>query len=204
MYRPRAAARALCRGCSRPLGARRHAATSSAAAVSTPERIAPIVGARRHAATSSAAAVATPERIAPIAGLDQPHTHHGAVGEASAHPRAPSVELSPPLTGAVTRVGSSGALPSERYAALVESGVLAADGAQLEVVRRLDALCNELRAHQGAMQAYVGEFGVWHAQRLAAEAAEHKRRAAEAPTHLSLLRGRTQTHPTPSTAQRLM
>ena len=171
MYRPRAAARALCRGCSRPLGARRHAATSSAAAVSTPER------------------------IAPIAGLDQPHTHHGAVGEASAHPRAPSVELSPPLTGAVTRVGSPGALPSERYAALVEAGVLAADGAQLEVVRRLDALCNELRAHQGAMQAYVGEFGVWHAQRLAAEAAEHKRRAAEAPTHLSLLRGRTADPP---------
>ena len=151
-------------------------------------------GALRRASYASLAAAPQPDaRVPPIPGLGSPHPLHGVVAAPSAHPRAPSVELSPPLSGAVAQ-HAGGRLPSERYAALIEAGVLEADAAQQAIVAGgLDALCEQLRAHQVLMEAYVGEFAGWAELRVAAEAAEHERRKHSQPTRLDLLKGRLRT-----------
>ena len=145
---------------------------------------------RRGATTAAAAAPATDDgqRVPPIPGLGAPHPHHGAVATPSDHPRAPSVELSPPLTGAVAR--SSGRLPSQRYASLIEAGVLQPDESQRQVIGSLDELCERLRSHQAAMQGYVSRFTKWADVRVRAEDAERERRKNTTPTRLDLLKSR--------------
>ena len=145
---------------------------------------------RRGATTAAAAAHATDDgqRVPPIPGLGAPHPHHGAVATPSDHPRAPSVELSPPLTGAVAR--SSGRLPSQRYASLIEAGVLQPDESQRQVIGSLDELCERLRSHQAAMQCYVSRFTKWADVRVRAEDAERERRKNTTPTRLDLLKSR--------------
>lgn len=144
---------------------------------------------RRQCATSAAAtATDDGQRVPPIPGLGAPHPHHGVVATPSDHPRAPAVELSPPLTGAVAR--SSGRLPSLRYEALIEAGVLQADEQQREVIDNLDELCERLRSHQTAMQGYVSRFTQWADLRVQAEDAERERRKNTTPTRMDLLKSR--------------
>ena len=147
-------------------------------------------GRSQRSYSSLAAAAQQPDaRVPPIPGLGAPHPLHGVVASPSEHPRAPSVELSPPLSGAVAH--AAGRLPSERYAAMIEAGVLEADPAQQAIVEgSLDALCEQLHTHQGHMEAYVGEFASWAELRVAAELAEHERRKHTQPTRLDLLKGR--------------
>ena len=146
---------------------------------------------RSSSAATGAAAMAAAgdaQRVPPIPGLGAPHPHHGVVASPSEHPRAPAVELSPPLSAAVSR--SSGRLPSQRYAALIEAGVLQADAAQREVIGSLDALCEQLHTHQLAMKSYVSAFTAWAELRVQAEDAERERRKHKTPTRMDLLKTR--------------